>query len=111
VQRRLLFALSVLGCAAGMACVIGPKQDDPIAGAPSIDAGFELDTSIASDTGSSFDAGMVPFYEAGGTSDVAPPPTGDGGDASSDAAEDASSDGASSDASSDGASSDAAESG
>jgi hypothetical protein len=75
-RRVALVGLATLLAASAVACVIGPKQDDP-AGDKGIDtfadAGFTLDASAPSDgagTALNTDSASPPAAEAGGAGDA-----------------------------------------
>ncbi|MGZ3452371.1 MAG: hypothetical protein ACXVEF_22370 [Polyangiales bacterium] len=106
--RLALLALAI-GGAAGAACVIGPKQDDPVSGdttgpsdgstgEDSAGGGSDLDAALTDESGSVSDTGVVP----------APPDAIADGDARGDAPDAVSSDGAL-DGDADGDASDAAD--
>jgi hypothetical protein len=72
---RWMFVALAIGAAS--ACIIGPKQDDPIAGAPNMESDASADTNVAdlTDTGAftaSPDTGEKTSDAVGG--DVSPPP-------------------------------------
>lgn len=51
-RSRWVFALATLLVAGAMACIIGPKQDDPSSADPGlVDSGTAYDGSIGGDTG------------------------------------------------------------
>lgn len=88
-MRRAWVLLGFFGLATAGACVIGPKQDDPLAGAPQDDGGFSADTSdkAAEDTAaptSSPDGGTGAFTDASADAKTDAPSDGDAsGDAPS----------------------------